>query len=150
MGAKEICQWVVVINTLLCSSLWPTGIGVLCFCMSHAPLLLNMHTLCQLCTHPGSSLTGHPLKETLPALLRDTLRVYVSGACFSFSSQDREVFLTHYWLNIAQRITVLVSHGRGCLRNGRSYHLVRLAGYVCLSMCGCTNICWECNEVRSN
>lgn len=121
------------------------GLQELLYFASACPTLPSSShaALCQLCTLPGSSLPGHPLKETFPALVLDTLRAYVNSACFSFSSHDREVFLTHYWLNIAQRNTVLASHSRGCLMNGRSDHLVRLEGYVCLSMCGCTDICWS-------
>ncbi len=71
--------------------------------------VVHTHThgaLCQLCTQPGPNLPEHPLKETFSALFLDTRRVCVNSAGFSFSFHDREVFLTHFWLNIAHRNTL--------------------------------------------
>ncbi len=100
--------------------------------------VVHTHThgaLCQLCTQPGPNLPEHPLKETFSALFLDTRRVCVNSAGFSFSFHDREVFLTHFWLNIAHRNTLSPEQ--------HSYHLVKLKGYVCLSTCGCANIWWS-------
>lgn len=111
---------------------------------------------CACPTLPSSSTYTRSSMPAVHAVSQDILsnfpclRVCVNSACFFFS-HDREVFLTHYWLNIAQRSIALASHSRGCLVNVCFYQLVRLEGYVCLSMCGCTyEHLLQCNEVRSD